>query len=272
MKTVHLHTNILIAFFALFTLLLGSCQKKSELHSYSGYVVNPENKPVVNATIKVFKTPEDWLTGLNQVATMRSDLVGYFESDKIFESGDYYVFIEKLDSSNWEIREVEKGVYPKVSIPSSSGNTEVINFNNMSLMANTKWELTNVHREYTKPNHTAIEWQSIWSNVNNCRRDNAIYFNKDLSMRISEGDIVCSKQERNILANFIPPIIFNSNSCTNLPNTSQNVKEFEYYNWPELKAKDGKMFMACNSNVGQLYIYYKSDDGRMMLDVYSRRD
>jgi hypothetical protein len=253
-------------------LFFSSCKKQSELHSYSGYVVNPQNEPVVSATIQIFETPEDWLTGHNIVATMQSDLAGHFESEKIFESGDYYVFVEKLDSSNWEIREVEKGIYPKVSIPFSNGSYEVIDFNNMSLMANTKWKLTNVHREYTKPNHTAIEWQSIWTSINNCRRDNAIYFNKDLSMRISEGDVICSKQERNVLANFVPPIIFSSNSCTNLPNTSQDVKEFEYYNWPELKAKSGKMFMACNQSVGQLYIYYKSDDGRMMLDVYSRRE
>lgn len=272
MKTFHPHKYVLLLLLVYVTVALSSCKKDSGLHSYSGYVVNPDNKPVAKASIQIFKTPEDWLTGLNAVATLRSDLAGYFESDKIFESGDYYVFVEKLDSSNWEIRQVEKGVYPKISIPSSNGNSLTIDFNNMSLMASTEWVLTNVHREYTKPPHTAIEWQSIWSSVNNCRRDNAIYFNKDLSMRISEGNIICSKQERNILASFVPPLIFSSNSCVNLPNTSQDVKEFEYHNWPEMKAKDGKMFLACNQNVGQLYIYYRGNDGKMMLDVYSRRD
>ncbi len=271
MNISYLLRNVTMLFFVASMVTLNSCAKKSELVSYEGRVVSTTGKPVVSATIQIFETAEDWLTGHNVIASMTSDFSGHFESGPIFEPGEYYIFVEKLDSSNWEIRKVEQGVYPKVSIPEDKGLNYVIDYNNMSAMASTQWVLTNVHKEYTKSGHTAIEWQSIWTNINNCRRDNYIAFNKDLSMRVSEGDITCSGGERNVLGSFVPPIIFNSNSCINLPNTSQTVKEFEYSGWPAMKAKDAKMYLACNQNIGEMYVYYEANDGKMMLDVYSRR-
>lgn len=272
MITTHLlHKLKSVLYIAAILVLASSCNKKEELYSYQGTVVSPDNKVVVSATIQIFETPEDWLTGHNVIATMQSDRAGYFESEKVFESGDYYIFIEKYDSSNWEIRQVEQGIYPKVSIPSDEGKRYVVDYNNMSLMASTKWVLTNMHKEYTKPGATAIEWQSIWSSVNNCKRDNSISFNRDLSMIVSEGNTVCSGEERTIVGDFVPPLIMSSNSCTQLPNTAQDVKEFEYSNWPEMEAKGGKMYLACNQNIGQMYILYKATSGLMVLEVYSRR-
>ena len=271
MNISRLLRNVIMLIFVASIATLSSCSKNSKLVSYEGRVVNPDGKSVARATIQIFETPEDWLTGHNVLATMTSDFAGHFESEPIFEPGEYYIFVEKYDSSNWEIRKVEQGVYPTVNIPEDKGGTFIVDHNNMSLMASTQWVLTNVHKEYTKPGHTAIEWQSIWTSTNNCRRDNYIQFNKDLSMRISEGDILCSSEERNVLGSFIPPIIFSNNSCTSLPNTSQSVKEFEYSGWPGMKAKEGKMYLACSSAVGEMYVYYKANDGKMMLDVYSRR-
>tara|TARA_R110002050_G_scaffold109799_4_gene221535 strand:- start:39389 stop:40207 length:819 start_codon:yes stop_codon:yes gene_type:complete len=272
MNSAHLYYQLKsVIYIALIAVLASSCNRKPELFAYTGTVVNPDNEVVVGATIQIFESPEDWLTGHNVIATMNSDKAGYFESEKIFESGDYYIFVEKLDSSNWEIRKVEQGIYPKVSIPSDANKQYVVDFNNMSLMANTNWVLTNVHREYTKPGETAIEWQSIWSSVSYCKRDNYITFNKDLTMLISEGKSICSGRQQTVIADFVPPIIFGMNSCTNLPNTSQDVKEFEYSNWPEMKAKEGRMFLSCNQSIGQMYILYKATTGLMVLEVYSRR-
>jgi len=271
MKTPLLNKGFIVILLALLTVGISSCSKNDELTSFEGVVVNPNGDYVVNATIKVFQDPEDWLTGHNVIATMQSDLVGHFESAKIFDAGEYYIFVEKYDSSNWEIRSVEQGVYPTVSIPGDPGTRYTVDYNNMSLLASTNWVLTNVHREYTKPGSSVKEWQSIWSSVNNCRRDNSIVFNKDLSMRVSEGDIVCSGEVRNILGTFVPPLIFSANSCKNLPYTSQGVKEFEFDGWPQIQSRGGKMYMDCNQSIGQIYVNYTGDDGLMRLDVYSRR-
>lgn len=270
MKSPHSFTTLLLFMVIVSSTMLSSCDKE-ELVGFKGTVVNPKGEPVVKAQIQLFNSPEDWLTGLNVVAVASSDLVGEFEFTTLLNTGEYYIFIEKYDSSNWEIRQVEQGIYPTITLPDESGSTHTIDYNNMSLMASTNWELTNVHREYTKPGETVVQWQSIWASINNCRRDNYITFGKDLSMRISEGNSICRGTDRNILGSFVPPLIFNSSSCTNLPNTTQDVKEFEFEGWAYMKAHEAKMYLACSQSVGQMYVYYKGDDGMMMLDVYSRR-
>ena len=259
-------------FILIFTAFIGtSCSKNEELVGLKGTVVNVDNKPISLAKVELFKSSNDWLTGHNVVAIAQSDLIGEFEFQDVLEAGEYYIFIEKYDTSNWEIRDVEQGIYPKITIPENNNQKYVIDYNNMSLMANTRWELTNVHREYTKPGEIAVEWQSIWTGINNCRRDNSITFTKDLKMLISEGQTVCKGESFEIEGTFVPPIILGSNSCIKLPNTSQNVKEFEFSNWPEMEQVNAKMYLACNQSVGQLYIYYKGNDGLMVLEVYSRR-
>lgn len=252
-------------------LTLSSCSKKDDLVAFKGYVVNADNRSVPVATVEIFRTAEDWLTGHNVVAKLSTDNAGYFESEKIYEPGDYFIFIEKYDTSNWEIRQVEKGIFPKIAAPGDENKVHTIDYNNMSAMASTSWILTNVHKEYTKPGATAVEWQSIWTGVNNCVRDNEIFFNKDLTMRVYEGRTICKGKERNVVGTFVPPIIFNANSCMDLPNTSQAVKEFEYWGWPEMEARDAKMYLSCNSSVGQVYIYYTGNDGLDILEVYTRK-
>ncbi|MGB0391810.1 MAG: hypothetical protein ACPGD5_09580 [Salibacteraceae bacterium] len=270
MKIARFHTYYLITMSLLMVASLSSCSKKTELVAFKGTVVNAKNQKVVGASVQIFNSAEDWLTGHNIVANLSTDTYGYFESEKIYESGEYYIFIEKYDTSNWEIRKVEQGIYPKITIPEDEGLTHTIDFNNMSLMASTNWKLTNIHREYTKPGATAVEWQSIWTGVNNCMRDNELIFNKDLSFRFSEGIFICNNNDRNTIGTFIPPIIFSEQSCINLPHTSQSVKEFEYSGWPIMEARDAKMYMACNRSVGQIYIHYTGTDGLEVLEVYSR--
>lgn len=250
--------------------MLSSCNKQDEMLRFEGRVVNEDNEPVSGAVVEVFSTAEDWLTGHNVVVTMRSNYDGDFKSDAIYEQGDYYIFIEKYDTSNWNIRDVEVGRYPTISLPSDKRD-HLVEYNSMAAMSNTEWLLTNIHQEYSKPGETAVEWQSIWTSSNNCVRDNRIYFQKDLNMRISEGNIVCGNKEMNIVATFVPPIIFSMSSCEKLPNTSEDVKEFEYSGWPYMENREGKMYMSCNEAVGQLYVYYRADSGKMTLEVYSRQ-
>ena len=264
-------TQNFIFILLMFIMVSTSCSKQNELVGLTGTVVDVNNKPISLAKVELFKSANDWLTGHNMVASSKSNLIGEFEFEDLLEPGEYYIFIEKYDSSNWEIRSVERGIYPKITIPDNDNERYVIDYNNMSLMANTQWELTNVHQEYTKPGEIAIEWQSIWTSINNCRRDNSITFTKDLNMIFSEGQIVCKGVSPNNDGTFVPPIIFGVNSCTTLPNTTQDVKEFEFSGWPLMEQNGARMYLACNASVGQLYIHYKGENGLMMLDVYSRR-
>lgn len=268
MRTFHTTTNLLLGLFLLVGLL--SCSKSDELIAFKGKVVNIDNKTVTGASVQIFNTAEDWLTGHNIVANLRTDALGNFESEKAYQAGEYFIFIEKYDTSNWEIRKVEQGIYPTISIPEDENKTHTIDYNNMSAMASTAWILTNVHREFTKPGATVSEWQSIWTSINNCRRDNKMFFEKNLSFRFSEGNYICNGQERNVIGTFIPPLIFSTQSCTTLPNTTQLVKEFEYEGWPEMEQLGAKMYLSCNPNVGQIYIHYEGLDGLEILEVYSR--
>ena len=115
-----------------------------------------------------------------------------------------------------------------------------------------------------------MEWHSQWTVTNNCFKDNKIYFGKDLSMTISEGKTICSGTAPNIIGSFIPPIIFTSWNCQKLPNSSQNVKEFEFSGWSEMEAKNAKMFVSCNESMGLIYLYYQGSGNKMMLNVYSQ--
>lgn len=225
---------------------------------------------MVEARIQIFKSSQDWLTGHNVLATMKSDLIGHYESSKIFEEGDYYIFIEKHDTSNWDIRDVEKGIYPTIHLPVDGVFNQVIEQNNISLLANTTWGLVNILQEYSKPNETAIQWHSSWSTTNNCEKDNKLFFGKDLSLRVDEGNSICLGAEANVLAKFVPPIIFSSQSCENLPHTSQKVKPFEFSEWPVMEASDARMYLACDQSVGQLYIIHTSPNGTDILNVYRR--
>ena len=263
--------TVFLFFFLLHALLFSSCSKKDDFQAFKGTVVNATGQNVPDARVQIFNTPEDWLTGHNVVASFRTDASGYFESSAIYEAGEYYIFIEKYDTSNWEIRKVEQGLYPKISIPEDINKTHIIDYNNMSNMAGTSWLLTNIHKEYTKPGATAKEWQSIWTGVNNCVRDNELFFNKDLTLRVYEGNTVCKNKQKNIIASFVPPIIIDPNGCSNLPYTAQGVKEFSYSDWPEMEAKNAKMYISCNSSVGQVYILYTGNDDLQVLEVYSRR-
>ncbi len=262
-----------LIFLSIPTLLIvsfSSCNKKEESVAFTGNVVSVDNTQISGAKVEIFRNAEDWLTGLNVLTTMVTDLSGRFESEAIYEAGEYYIFIEKYDSSNWEIRKVEQGIYPQITVPEETDLTHTIEFNNMSAMAETAWKLTNVHREFTKPGATAVEWQSIWSGINNCKRDNQLFFNKDLSMRFSEGATVCRGNATEIIGTFVPPMIFNILGCETLPFTKIPVKQFEYSNWPEMEAKGAKMYLSCNSSVGQTYILYTGDNGLKVLEVYTR--
>lgn len=259
-------------FLSILSLLLGtvtSC-KKEEMIAFTGSVVSVNNTQIAGATVEIFKNSEDWLTGQNVVATLTTDLAGRFESAAIFEPGQYYIFIEKRDSSNWELQQVEQGIYPQLNLPEDEELIHTIEFNNMSAMSQTSWKLTNVLREYTKPGATATEWQSIWSSINNCKRDDKMVFNKDLSMKFSEGTTICQENEGDVIANFVPPLIFDVQGCETLPFTKVGVKEFNYSNWPEMEAKGAKMYLSCDQSVGQTYIYYMGDNDLMVLEVYSR--
>lgn len=270
MKTLpQLSVLIWVALFLLSS-PFSSCNKQEDLYSFKGRVINANQEPVHNATIEIFATADDWLTGLNAVTRIKSDYDGYFESSESYTSGSYYIFIDKYDTSNWDIRSVENGQYPKVTIPSEPKDY-LIEYNNISLLANTVWLLTNRHQEFTQPGQNATEWRSKWTSVNNCIKDNKIFFYKDLTMRISEGTTVCNNAEENIEGTFVPPIIFSATSCENLHNTSVRVKEFLYYGWPEMENKSGHMYLACDQNTGQLFIYYTGENGKKYLDVYSRQ-
>jgi hypothetical protein len=246
-----------------------SCSKE-EHYEVKGTVLDLNSAPVISAKVQIFKNPEDWLTGHNVIATMQSDMLGEFVSPKIFEAGDYYIFVEKYDTSNWNIRDVERGVFPKITLPLENGTTQIVEQNNMRLLANTNWKLTNILREFTKPDVGTIQWNSTWSTSNNCEKDNELYFGKDLTLRVSEGNYICAGTERNTLGSFVPPMIFTSLGCEQLLHTSQKVKPFEYSNWPEMETKQGKMYLACDQSVGQLYVIYKNTPTTKKLLVYSK--
>lgn len=250
-------------------IFISSC-KKDEMYQIKGKVLSIENVPVVSSTIQIFKNPEDWLTGHNVLATMNSDMVGEFESSKIFEAGDYYIFVEKYDTSNWNIRDVERGIYPKITLPLDDGTNQIVEQNNMRLLANSNWKLTNILIEHSKPNLGTIQWNSTWISGNNCEKDNSLHFGKDLSLRVSEGEYICSGEDRNILGTFVPPMIFNTHGCQKLLHTSQKVKPFEYEGWEAMKDKNGEMFLACDQSVGQLYLIYNATPSKKKLLVYSQ--
>ncbi|MFT4753803.1 MAG: hypothetical protein ACI85Q_001351 [Salibacteraceae bacterium] len=260
--------SIFLFFLSIF--FITACSK-TELHSFTGTVLDNEQRPVINAIVKVFETPQDWLTGHNVVTTMSTNLVGKFESSTTYESGDYFIFIEKLDTTNWNIRDVEKGIYPQISLPQDNEYRETIEHNNMGLLANTNWELTNILTEYTRPNTGTKQWLSIWSTTNNCEKDNMLHYGKDLTLRINEGNAICSGNERNILGSFIPPLIFTTYSCDQLIHTSQEVKQFEFSGWPKMNNRNGEMFLACDQSIGQLYVTYNKSAESKRLLVYSRK-
>lgn len=250
-------------------LFFSSCNKK-ELYEIKGTVLDTDNSPINDATIQIFKNPEDWLTGHNVISSMSSDMIGEFESRKVFEPGDYYIFVEKYDTSNWNIRDIERGIYPKITIPLDGRTIQIAEQNNMRLLANTDWNLSNMLREYTKPNTGTAEWHSIWTSTNNCVKDNSLHFGKDLSLRISEGEYVCSGYDRNTLGSFVPPMIFTTLGCQKLLHTSQKVKPFEFSGWEEMQNKNAKMFIACDQGLGQLYLIYDHSPTSKRLHVYSR--
>tara|TARA_R110002050_G_scaffold109799_4_gene221534 strand:- start:38408 stop:39178 length:771 start_codon:yes stop_codon:yes gene_type:complete len=251
-------------------LLFSSSCHRADLFAFEGNVYNKDKEAVVQARIQIFKTPQDWLTGHNVLATMSSDLIGHYKSPKIFEEGDYYIFIDKYDTSNWELSQVEKGEYPKIHLPTDGDINQTIEHNNMSLLANTNWKLVNILQEYSKPGEPAVQWLSIWSTTNNCEKDNKLLFGKDLSLRVDEGKSVCSGEQSLVVAKFVPPLIFSTQSCDKLPHTSQLVKPFEFSNWPSMETANAQMFLACDQSIGQLYIIYDSTQGYKLLKVYRR--
>jgi hypothetical protein len=103
MKTIPSFKLFFTAIMLLSIIGISSCKKNDNLVAFTGNVVNAENKIVSAASIEVYRTAEDWLTGHNVVAKMTTDAGGYFESAAIYEPGDYFIFIEKYDTSNWEI-------------------------------------------------------------------------------------------------------------------------------------------------------------------------
>ncbi len=271
-STIPLKMNFLRGFGYLMlglSFMLFSCEKREELYAFKGTVTDIHDQPVAHAKIQVFHTSNDWLTGLNEVARFQSDLSGRYASRKIYESGSYFLFIEKYDSSNWEYREVERGVYPTVTLPIAGYPTQIIQHNSMSLLANTQWKISNVLLEYSVSGSAIKEWRSTWAETNNCKKDNTLHFGKDLSMRIGEGNLVCLGKSQNILGSFVPPLIFTHWSCEKLLHTSQKVKNFEYANWPEMETKNGQMYLACNRSVGQLYVICKESPECKKLYVYS---
>lgn len=268
---INVQTQKKIVTFCLLSIILSffSCNKQ-ELYKIEGTVLDLTGKPVNKASIEIFKTPNDWLTGHNVVATMKSDLNGEFSSSPIFEGGDYYIFVEKYDTTNWNIRDVEKGVYPIIHLPLESPTIQPVEASNMGLLANTAWKISNTMEEYTKSGSSSSEWKSTWSNQNNCIRDNTLFFGKDLKMIIDEGDIVCRNTPETIEGSFLPPVIFTEISCETLLHTSQKVKPFEFYGWEELTSKNGTMYVSCNSSSGQLYITYNINQSKKALVVYTR--
>ncbi len=245
---------------------------KTEKHEVQGTVLDINKNPVASAKIEIFESPEDWLTGHNVLATMSSDLIGEFESPQIFEEGTYYIFVQKHDTSNWNIRDVEDGKYPTITLPMEGRTIQSVEANNMGLLANTSWKLTNSLEEYEMSGTKTKQWRSIWVNTNNCKKDNTLHFGKDLSLRISEGDVICKDTERNLLGSFVPPMIFTSYSCENLLYTSQKVKPFTFEGWESMKNKQAEMFLACDQGLGQMYIVYQINNNTKGLMVYTRRE
>ena len=247
-----------------------SCNKNPDLHAFDGYVYNLNKEPVIDAQVQIFKSPQDWLTGHHIVTTMTTDRYGHFYSSPNYEEGDYFIFIEKYDTSNWDIRNVENGIYPKITLPTNGSITQTVESNNMSLLANTRWTLSNTLIEYTEQGHTAIEWHSTWHAENNCIKDNQLIFGKDLSMRVYEGNTVCKNQARNVIGKFVPPIIFTSLSCDKLMHTTQNVKQFVFPGWPEMEQKKAEIFLDCDQSLGQIYLIFNSSSEKKTLHVYNR--
>ena len=247
-----------------------SCQRKNDTYAFEGTVLNINGDPVVDAKVEVFTTPHDWLTGHNVIASMTTNLRGNYKSNPIYEEGKYYLFIEKYDSSNWEIRDVERSIYPSVNLPLDGPIKSVIEQSNMSLLANTKWKITNILKEFSRNNHQDVEWISNWSKLNNCDKDNQLFFGKDLSLRIYEGNSICSGKKENILTTYVPPIIFSDLGCESLTNSTQKVKEFEVENWEGLEYINAKFYLDCNQSLGQLYIIFENGNGGLELHVYKK--
>ena len=260
-----------LSYTVIFTSLFITGCSKTEKYEVTGTVLDMQNNPVVSAKIEIFQTPEDWLTGHNVLATMSSDLLGDFDSPVMFDEGTYYIFVQKHDTSNWNIRDVENGKYPTITLPLEGKTIQPVEPNNMGLLANTSWKLTNSLEEYQLSGTQTKQWRSVWDKTNNCEKDNSLHFGKDLRLRISEGDLVCKDKERNILGSFVPPIIFTKYSCENLLFTSQKVKPFTFEGWEAMENKQAEMFLACDQGLGQMYIVYQITPNKKGLKVYSRR-
>jgi hypothetical protein len=252
--------------------VLSSCSKQEEdMYAFSGVVYNAKNEPVKGAEVEIYPTSNDWLTGHNMVVRLTTNEFGAYQSNKAYPAGTYYIFIEKIDSTNWNIREVEQGNYPSVTLPQNNSNMEnVIDYSSMSVIANTKWILVNQMVEYSKPGNSVKEWQNVWSQTNNCMKDNAIIFDNTTKFLKSEGQYICKGEQQNERVQFTPPLFLSSLTCENLPNTGVLVKEMEYYDWPEFEQKDGHIYMACDRSIGQLFFYYLNDNNQRVLEVYSR--
>lgn len=251
--------------------IFNSCSK-DELYNIEGTVLDITGNPVVNAKIQIFKNTDDWLMGKNNLATMNSDLLGEFKSSKIFEEGDYYIFVEKNDTSNWNINNIEQGVYPIISVPLENRTIQSIEPSNIRLLANTSWKISNTLEEYHKNGSSSSEWKSNWTVYNNCEKDNLLHFSKDLTMRIDEGQTLCQNIPKEINGTFAPPIIFTSQDCEQLLHSSQSVKPFEYEGWDELKELNGEMLISCNQSLGYLYILYDISPSKKGLKVYIKED
>ena len=261
--------KLLITIPLFFSILLGSC-KKEELYAFKGTVLNKEKKPVVNANVVVFNSTEDWLSGKNAIAKMSTNILGEFKSSNSFNEGDYYIFIDKKDTTNWNVEEIKLSVYPKISLPSNESYQQVINHSNINVFVNTKWKLSNILKEYVKSGKENLQWVSIWAKTYPCNKDNTLSFGKDLSLYISEGSLICDN-EKDITATYTPPTgTFVAVTCEHLLHTFQTVKRVGFDGWPQIKAKNGEMFITCDQTIGQLYVIYDETPTLKKLLVYSR--
>lgn len=252
--------------------IISSCSKnKEQLHAFSGIVYNAKSEPVEGARVNIYPTSNDWLTGHNKLKTLITNADGRYQSVAQFEAGDYYVFIEKVDSTNWSVAEIENGNFPKVTLPQANSNMEsIIDYTSMSIIANTNWKLVNVMEEYSKPGQSVKEWRNVWSITNNCMKDNEIRFDNTTKFLKTEGQYVCKWNSDDERVQFTPPLILSTLSCSNLPLTGVLVKEMEYYQWPDFEEKDGHIYMACDRSVGQLFLYFLDDNNKRVMEVYSR--
>lgn len=177
--------------FSRFSLCLGvtglffisSCQKDETLWEprplLSGFVVNEQGNPVSGtAHVKVYTNAHDYANDEFEVEVLTTDESGYFESEMAMEAEELFLHIWQGNRNNWQ---------QKVSCVAGEGEVE------WTIKPTYHDLFIGGHFEYVDYLSDGIN--SLWEQLDNCAKDDHLYFRRDMIMVEDPGLMRCTELE-----------------------------------------------------------------------------